>query len=93
MNASVRFAPISAILIVLALACSGDLGPGTLVSDTYVLEEVDGDPLPTVRASNEDYALYVVADTIRLRADGTGSSSGVYSAEPLRSGIPGQEPT
>ena len=93
MNASVRFAPISAILIVLALACSGDVGPGTLVSDTYVLEEVDGDPVPAVLYSNEYSEIYAVSDTIRLRANGTGTISGVRSTESLLPGIPAQEPT
>jgi hypothetical protein len=94
MNASVCFTPTSAILIALALACNGDLGPGTLSSDTYVLQEVDGDPVPAVLYSNEFVEFYVVSDTIRLRPDGTGTISGVRSAMPLQPGIPGgQDPT
>jgi hypothetical protein len=93
MNASVRLPPPLPVLLALALACSGDLGPGTISSDTLVLQEVDGDPLPTVLASNEDYEIHVLSDTLRLRADGTGTISGVLSAEPLRPGLPAQEPT
>ena len=93
MNASVRFTPAPAILIALALACSGDLGPGIL-SSTYVLEEVDGDPVPAVIFSNQFVEFYLVSDTIRLRPDGTGTISGVRSAVPLQPGIPGgQDPT
>jgi hypothetical protein len=94
MNASVRLTPSIAILVALALACNGDLGPGTLSSDTYVLEEVDGDPVPAVVYSNEFVEFYVVSDTIRLRHDGTGTISGVRSAVALQPGIPGgQDPT
>ena len=94
MNASVRFTPAPAILIALALACSGDLGPGTLSSSTYVLETVDGDPVPALLYSNQFVEFYVVSDTIRLRPDGTGTISGVRSAVPLQPGIPGgQDPT
>jgi len=93
MNASVRIPPTLPILVALGLACSGDLGPGTVSRDTYVLQEVDGDPLPTVLYSNEYAEVYVVSDTIRLRTDGTGTISGVRSAGSLQPGIPAEEPT
>jgi hypothetical protein len=93
MNASVHFPLTLPMLIALALACNGDLGPGTVSSSTYVLQEVNGDPLPTALYSKEYVAVHVVSDTIRLRADGTGTNSGIRSAEPLQPGIPAQDPT
>lgn len=77
--------PINALLVLLGfgLAC----GPSTMPVEeppTYVLREVAGDPLPTLLVTNEHFAFTVLADTIRLHPDGTGTISGVTSAEPVQ---------
>ena len=92
MLASLRFQLAFPTLVALTLSCSGDLGPA-VGPRTFVLRQVEGDPLPTVLASNEFGSIIVYSDTIRLRADGTGTISGVRAFEPLQPGIPIEEPT
>lgn len=88
----VSFRTALATLAVLTLGCEGSHGPSN-TPRTYVLREVQGDPLPTVLYTNEYVAVHVISDTIRLRADGTGTISGVRSSEPLQPLILPQPPT
>jgi hypothetical protein len=90
-SSSTPLATAFAILSVLTLACQESLGP-TDAPGTYVLRRVERDPLPTVLYDNEIYAVRVIADTIRLRPDGTGIISGVYEAVPLHEGLPAEGP-
>jgi hypothetical protein len=92
MSALVSFRTALPALAALTLACEGSHGPSNFLR-TYALREVQGDPLPTVLYTNEYVAVHVLSDTIRLRADGTGSISGVRSSEPLQPLILPQPPT
>src|SRR3954469_5962851 len=58
------------------LSCSSSTEPHSGTT-TYVLTEVDGDPLPTVLFTNDVVQVTVLSDTIRLNADGTGTTSGL----------------
>lgn len=58
----------------------------------YVLRQVEQDPLPTLLVNNDIYATYVLSDTIRLRANGTGTISGVEESVPLLEGLPTEGP-
>jgi hypothetical protein len=80
-----------AILITLMLGCGESVGPDD-APGSYVLRRVDGDPLPAVLYDNEIYAVRVISDTIRLRADGTGTISGIRDALPLHEGLPAEGP-
>ena len=92
MTVSVSFRIALAMLAALALGCEGSHGPSHFLS-TFVLREVQGDPLPTVLYTNEYVEVHVISDTIRLRADGTGTISGVQASEPLQPSIAPQPPT
>ena len=91
MFASVRLLPTVAILPALTLACNESLGPRN-AAGTYVLRQVEQDPLPTTLSANEFFAVRVISDTIRMRSDGTGTISGVREAVPLQPGVPGDGP-
>lgn len=83
--------PALAILATLALACDGTLAPVD-VTGTYVLQQVAGDPLPTILFDYGTFVVRVISDTIRLGPDGTGTISGVREVVPLEEGAPGEEP-
>jgi hypothetical protein len=70
--------------VTLSLACEPSTMPIEQEPPTYVLQEVAGDPLPTLLVTNENFAFTVLSDTIRLYPDGTGTISGVTSAEPVQ---------
>jgi hypothetical protein len=53
-------------------ACRGSLGPEQMAG-TYVLERVGSDPMPAVILREEQALVRVIADTLRLDADGGGS--------------------
>jgi hypothetical protein len=55
-----------------------------------VLRTVAGDALPAVLVTNEFYETRVFSDTIRLRADQTGTQTSVHEAIPLAPGIPAE---
>jgi len=71
--------------IVLTLACSESSGPVEEPS-TFILRQVQQDPLPTVLAQTETFVIRVMSDTIRLAEDGTGSNGGVRESVPLQGG-------
>lgn len=60
----------------LAVACGDPVAPGD-IAGTYALQRVDGDPLPTVLFTTEYVRVRVLADTLRLNANGTGLQIGV----------------
>jgi hypothetical protein len=62
---------ISAVASTIGCADSVSVAPQDFVGE-YVLTRVAGEPLPTLIFST-DFSPTVVADTLRLRADGTGS--------------------
>ncbi|HJU70181.1 MAG TPA: hypothetical protein VJ650_18240 [Gemmatimonadaceae bacterium] len=78
----------SAALALLA-ACDDPLSPRD-VAGTYVLRSVRGTPVPAVFQEAEQSRLHVLADTLRLHADGTGmetwllQSTGVHAWGPDR---------
>jgi hypothetical protein len=80
------------VLAMLSFACQGSILPVEEPS-TYVLREVEGDPLPTLLYTNEFVAVTVLSDTIRLNPDGSGTISGVTSSEPVQLLILPQPPT
>ncbi|MGQ0712893.1 MAG: hypothetical protein ACT4PJ_04080 [Gemmatimonadaceae bacterium] len=59
------------IVIATGLACDDPLGPED-VAGTYVLRTLRGEALPTVIWESETTVGRLVADTLRLNADGTG---------------------
>ena len=69
-----RCAVVAALVV--ATGCSSNLGPSD-VAGTYALRAVAGDALPTVVSTGfyTEGPPVVLADTIRLRADGTGTRS------------------
>jgi hypothetical protein len=54
------------------IGCADSVAPQDFVGE-YVLTRVAGDPLPTLIFDQPGASPSVVADTLRLRADGTGS--------------------
>ena len=60
------------------------------VAGTYVLRSVRGDPVPAIFWESEQSQLHVLADTLRLHVDGTGTevwllqSTGLYASGPDR---------
>src|SRR5687768_4531751 len=67
------------VLVLLAAVVSGclsALGPEN-VSGTYVLVRVGGDTVPAVVFVDELFTVRVISQSIVLRADGTGTISGV----------------
>ena len=75
-----------ALLIAIAcFGCSDPVEPAD-VADVYVLERVGSDPLPAVYDSNAYVRVRVLADTLRLRADGTGTRTGLLEYEALQNG-------
>jgi hypothetical protein len=92
MSTPASFGIALAMLAALTLGCEESHGP-TDFQSTYVLTEVQGDPLPTVLYANEYVEVHVISDTIRLRADGTGAISGVRASEPLQPSILPEPPT
>jgi hypothetical protein len=63
---------ISAVASTIGCADSVSVAPQTFVGE-YVLTRVAGEPLPTRIFDQPGASPTVVADTLRLRADGTGS--------------------
>ena len=59
-----------------AAACSDGLNPFD-PADVYVLRTVGGEPLPALGSQHGDVTVHIVADTLRLRLNGSGSHSGV----------------
>lgn len=74
-------------------ACDDPLSPRD-VAGTYVLRLVRGQMLPAVLSQSEGWQRRVLADTLRLNADGTGSEvwlleyTGQYASESGRSERP-----
>lgn len=85
MTTSVWLYSVLALSIALASGCSDSSGP-VPASETFVLRQVEQDPLPTVMAQNEFFVIRVLSDTIRLAQDGTGTISGVRESVPLQGG-------
>ena len=77
-------------LLLPILGCGSPLSP-TDVAGTYVLQRIATDPLPAELFRNEDVAVRVIADTIRLRADGTASTAGATELEWLHDGAAPRE--
>lgn len=73
----------------LAVACGDPVAPGDFAG-TYTLQRVDGDPLPTVLFTTEYVRVRVLADTLRLNANGTGLQISVREVEPLVPGLPAE---
>src|SRR5688572_16242687 len=70
------------ILSTLTVGCRSSLGPDDLAG-TYVLERVGDDPLPAEVFRDTHGIVSVVADTLRLRANGRGSFASVRIIDPV----------
>ena len=62
-------------------ACGDPAGPAD-VADTYVLRSIAGNALPAVAYTTPGLTSRVLADTLRLRADGTGSATRTAVLDP-----------
>jgi hypothetical protein len=62
------------LLVFLTLSCSDSLEPGTL-GQSYRLDQVAGDALPTVLYTNEVGTLHIISQFIHFGPKGTGSLS------------------
>jgi hypothetical protein len=80
-----------ASLLLGTAACSSDPLRPVDVAGIYALQQVGSDPLPTVLYESEYARVHVLADTLRLNADGTGIRTSVLTTEPLREGIAGSD--
>jgi hypothetical protein len=69
----------------LPLACAEPLSPNG-VAGAYALQQVAGDALPTLLYTNEYVTVRILADTLRLTADGRGTVNTVRESEPLTGG-------
>lgn len=67
------------------LGCSDSLGPED-VAGLYALERIGSEPLPAVLFETEYGIVRVESETILLRADGTGTISGVQESIPWQDG-------
>jgi hypothetical protein len=72
---------ITLICAAIQLACGEPLAPGDIVG-TYALQNVAGEPLPTVLFTNEFATVRVFADTLRFTPDGRGSINTIRENEP-----------
>ena len=79
---STRFPRTSLAVVLLAVGCREPLVPAS-VAGAYVLREVANDALPTLRYTTDYVRVQVLADTIRLRADGTGTLASLEVTESL----------
>ena len=78
-----RYAPATlALLLGAALGCGDPLGPED-VADTFVLRRIGGDPLPAVSFAWADQTTRILADTLRLAADGQAAKVSVREIEHL----------
>jgi len=84
MRATLRL-PVLLMWAGLAAACEEPLGPEDIVG-TYVLQDVAGEALPAIVDSNSYSVLRVLADTLRLTADGRGTRMEVVESEPSTGG-------
>ena len=62
------------LLVFLTLSCSDSLEPGTL-GQSYRLDQVAGDALPTVLYTNEVGTFHIISQFIHFGPKGTGSLS------------------
>jgi len=76
----------------LAVACGDPVAPRD-IAGIYTLHRVDGDPLPAVLFTTEYVRVRVLADTLRLNANGTGLQISVWEGEPLVPGLPAEPPS
>jgi hypothetical protein len=83
---------LAASLVFATLACHDSLAPRD-VAGTYVLQSVAMEPLPAEIYRNDYVTVRVMADTLRLRPDGTGTMSGSHVAEPRQEGMAPAAPT
>lgn len=67
-----------------AAACESPFSPGPPAA-TYVLAAPAGDTLPVVLWTHEGHTLSVLADTIRLRSDGSGVHVRLQRLQPANS--------
>ena len=63
-----------------AVACRDRPGPADFAG-AYALDLVGESMLPAVILSSESATMRLIADTLRLRADGTGSTASVWEME------------
>ena len=85
---SIRLAAgaVALLLGAAALGCGDPLRPAD-VAGAYALVRVESEALPAVLYSNEYVRVRVLADTLRLNADGSGTRIGLRDVEPLQQGV------
>jgi hypothetical protein len=67
----------ASVVLIAGVACDDPLRPEDVVG-TYVVRTVRGEPLPMIAWQTETDTARLVADTLRLRRDGTGTEVSVY---------------
>ena len=81
-------ASVAALLFLTSLsACDDPLGPYD-IAGTYVLRSVRGDPVPAIFWASEQSQLHVLADTLRLHLNGTGSEAWLLESTGLNASGP-----
>jgi hypothetical protein len=92
LRGAATYLQLAAVALAAVTACADPLAIGPEdVAGTYVLRTVRGEPLPAVFWESDVTQLRVLADTLRLNADGTGNEvwvlefSGQYASGPGRS--------
>jgi hypothetical protein len=78
-----RALPLAAVL---TAGCENPTAPSKLPG-LYSLTSVAGVSLPAVMSASEFHRLYVLTETIRLGADGTGRLTGVRESERLGTAV------
>ncbi|HEY9427598.1 MAG TPA: hypothetical protein VIR34_10630 [Gemmatimonadaceae bacterium] len=75
---------VLSLVALLAMACSDEPLAPSAVAGTYVLLSIDGNPLPAPAGYQgpADGSITVIADTLRLAADGSGSLVRVEQTSP-----------
>jgi hypothetical protein len=91
---SARRVPLLMLSIITPLVsgCRDGLGPSD-VAGTYVLERVGGAPLPAEVFRDRQSMMQVLADTLRLRDDGTGHYASIRAIHLLGGSLASDIPT
>lgn len=85
-----KFTPLIAVA---GLSCADPSGPSK-AGQVYVLDRVGPDSLPAVYYSDDTFLVRMLADTLRLFEDGSGTRTSLleYEVLPGGSGTPGEVP-
>lgn len=72
---------IPSLLALLAAGCDSDpVAPGKVAAE-YVLESVNGGPLPAEKFDNGTFSFILLSETLRLEEDGSGIQESVHQTD------------